>query len=467
MSASRHGGIKGHPDASRRTLAVISLLAVASLNACGRSTAPATDTTTGCAAPASTGGVQSLYTGPGQRPGPDILYQPLADAPEMQNTGVWQAPPILVSGASAYRCGEFLYQDFLYDDHGAKELPDPTDPLLLSLQAIENGNTGAASAASIFAVPNGTYTYPTAAGYAGNAADLVEFRVKPLTDATAFRVTLNTLIDPALTGFTLALGGTPGSSVAWPHGANVSSPAAMFLTVHGTTAELLKADGSTVAGGAPTVTIDLPRRQYTVLVPHGAWNSAGQVVRMALGVGLWDAANNRYLLPGAIASATAPGGAGLAAKPAAFFNLAFRYNTQEPFPDVAGLSNAANAVALNPAWWRDSAQGATLASGDISAFYANVDFGKLAAGVNDDMPGQPDGVPQSGPMDRILASHFETAQGLDFSKMCSSSAGCIGEYLGRLQPYAIYVPKGTPPPGGWGLTLSFPLIIWCKPLFTQ
>src|SRR3989475_1298044 len=23
---------------------------------------------------------------------------------------------------------EFLYQDFLYDDHGAAELPDPTDP---------------------------------------------------------------------------------------------------------------------------------------------------------------------------------------------------------------------------------------------------------------------------------------------------------------------------------------------------
>ena len=43
-------------------------------------------------------------------------------ASQLQNTGVWRASPILVSGASAYRHGEFLYQDFLYDDHGARGL---------------------------------------------------------------------------------------------------------------------------------------------------------------------------------------------------------------------------------------------------------------------------------------------------------------------------------------------------------
>ena len=29
----------------------------------------------------------------------------------------------------------------------------------------------------------------------------------------------------------------------------------------------------------------------------------------------------------------------------------------------------------------------------------------------------------------------------------------IGEMRGQLLPYAIYVPSGTPPAGGWGLTL--------------
>src|SRR5438552_9767236 len=114
----------------------------------------------------------------GSRPGPDILYGPAASAPQLENTGVWSAPPILVSGASAYRSGEFLYQDFLYDDHGAAEAPDPTDPK-------GGGN--------LFSKPDGTYTYPTAPAYANDAADVVELRVKPLSDATAFRLTLNTM----------------------------------------------------------------------------------------------------------------------------------------------------------------------------------------------------------------------------------------------------------------------------------
>jgi len=440
----------------RDGLGVVTLLTLGLLAACSRSSAPtatsATGSSNGCTAPTSAT-YQSLYSGPGQRPGPDLLYAGIPDAPQLQNTGVWQAPPILVSGASSYRDCEFVYQDFLYDDHGAKQILDPTDPLILAYTAIENGNVGAATAASIFAVPNGTYTYPTSASYAGNAADLVEFRVKPLSNATAFRVTLNTLIDPTLVGFTIALGSAAGSSVAWPHGANVSSPAALFLTVHGSTAELLNANGSAASGDAPTVSVDMTRRQFTVMLPHSAWNPSGQTERIAMGVGLWNTSSNQYLLPSAIASSSAPGGAGLATAPAAFFNLAFRSNTQEPMPDIAGLLNAGTAVVLNPSWWRDAAQGAALASGDISSFFADIDFKKLASGVNDDMPDQPGGVPQSGPMDRIHISHFETAQGEDFSKMCSSSAGCVGEYLGRLQPYAIYIPPSPPPPGGWGLTL--------------
>ncbi len=71
----------------------------------------------------------SLYHGPAPRPGPAILYRKPARSPQLENAGVWHAKPILVSGASAYRDGEFLYQDFLYDDHGARgTAPDPGDP---------------------------------------------------------------------------------------------------------------------------------------------------------------------------------------------------------------------------------------------------------------------------------------------------------------------------------------------------
>src|SRR3954453_2183101 len=121
------------------------------------------------AAPAS---AASLYTGPAPRPGPDVLYAPPASAPQLENTGIWQAPPILVSGATAYRSGEFLYQDFLYDDRGAGD----------------------------------AYGYPADARYAGNAADLVELRLKPLTGELAIRLTYNSMVDPALVSTTVALG---------------------------------------------------------------------------------------------------------------------------------------------------------------------------------------------------------------------------------------------------------------------
>lgn len=381
----------------------------------------------------------SLYSGPGAAPGPAILYQAPAVVPALTNTGVWHAPPILVSGASAYRDGEFVYQDWLYDDHGAHELPDPNDPRA-------QGDT--------FSKPDGTYTYPTGPGYDNNAADLVEFRVKPLTSATAFRITLNTLQNPSLVAFSIAIGGTPGTVHPFPDGANVSAPADMFLTVHpsGSTmaADLVHAsDGSPVSGPPPTVSVDLTRRQIEVDVPHADWAPGPSTVRLAMGVGLWDNSKGRYLLPQATADATHPGGAGAAANPPAFFNVAFRTNSQEPMPSVtAGLD-----AVTDPRWWRDEAQGTTLATGDISKLYADVDFSKLSAKVTDNSQ-----IPTSGPIDRILASHFEPGQGADYSHECglqgaSNPSSCRPEYLGALQPYQIYVPSGATTTGGWGMTL--------------
>ncbi len=390
-----------------------------------------------CAAPAALGA--SLYTGSGSRPGPSILYQPPAAAPPLTNTGVWHAPPILVSGGSAYRDGEFLYQDWLYDDHGAHELPDPADPRA-------SGDT--------FSKPDGTYTYPTGAGYANDAADLVEFRVKPLAAATAFRVTLNTLENPSLVAFSIAIGGVAGKTYPFPDGANVSAPASMFLTVHPSGSKLVPelvraSDGARVRGPAPAVKLDLHRRQIEVDVPHGDWNPGGGTVRLAMGVGLWNRSAGRYLLPAATASATQPGGAGTASNPPAFFNVAFRSNSQEPLPSVTAGSGAL----IDARWWRDEAQGTALASGDISKFHADVNFAKLEHRVTDNSQ-----IPTTGPINRILASHYEPAQGANFSSECglqgsSNPASCKPEYDGQLEPYTVYVPRGRAPAGGWGLTL--------------
>src|SRR5258708_37794947 len=67
--------------------------------------------------------------GTGPPPGPPVLYAKPAAAPQLENTpaSIWKAPPILVSRAGAYRKGEFLYQGYLYDDHGAQEVTDTSN----------------------------------------------------------------------------------------------------------------------------------------------------------------------------------------------------------------------------------------------------------------------------------------------------------------------------------------------------
>jgi hypothetical protein len=385
-----------------------------------------------------------VQEGTAPRPGPEVLYEPLAQAPQLENAkgSGWRAEPILVSGASAYRHGEFLYQGYLYDDHGAKEVLDPTNPMISPGGDPSGGDT--------FSEPDGTYTYPTGPGYDENAADLVELRVRPKLKATAFRITLNTLENPNLVATAIAIGGTPGETHPFPFGANVSAPAQYFLTVHGETASLTDAaTGAEVPGPAPGVSVDLARRQITVEVAHSEWNPGTSTVRLAAGVGLWNATSGSYLLPGAVASATQPGGAGADTSPPAFFDVAFRFNAQEPLPGTPGAGTV-----TAPAWWRESAQAQALASGDISAFHAEVDFAKLKAKTDDDMPNQPTGVPQSGVFDRILASHFSDGQGADYATGgCGSSTACIGEMRGQLLPYAIDVPSGSEPAGGWGTTL--------------
>src|SRR3712207_2149719 len=282
--------------------------------------------------------VSSLYRGPAPRPGPDVLYEPLAVAPQLTNAGVWQAEPILVSGSTAYRKGEFLYQDWLYDDHGARGgARDSSDPR---------------SDDDTFSAPNGTYTYPTDAKYAQNAADLVELRVRPLADATAFRLTYNTMLDPDVVATTIAIGDALPAA-PFPHGANARAPASMFLTVHGSSADLKQAGTLTDVGPAPTVTVDRERRQVEIRVPKAAFDPGRGQVRVAAGTGLWDTANNRYLVPQRSATATTPGGSGTLAAPPAFFNVAFRSEAanpdaarpdagEEPVPQIEGEGGLAD-----------------------------------------------------------------------------------------------------------------------------
>jgi len=324
----------------------------------------------------------------GGRPGPDILYWDPPRAPQLENTGAWKADPILVSGTSAYRAGEFLYQDFLYDDSGT--YPDEPER------------------------------------YAGNAADFVEIRVKPLADATAIRITYNSMLDPELVGTTIGLGGSQ-EALPMPHGARAVMPAQVFVTVHGATADAVDALSGQVLGQPPAM-VDLKRRQVEVRVPYSIIDPRGrEAVRVGAATGVWDVNEGGYSKSG---------------EDVAFYNVAFRYN--QP------LSH-----------WVTEAQDAALAAGDLSEFFAVVDFTKLAAGVTDDSA-----VPTTGYMNRIKASHFETVQGRGIDSVggtvralgqfyCDDTReGCTYEYAGQLQPYWLYVPPVTLPPDGYGLVLD-------------
>ena len=372
----------------------------------------------------------SLYDGPGPRPGPKLLYAKPKLAPQLQNRGIWKAKPLLVSGASAYRKGEFLYQDFLYDDTGAKGAGDPEGP----------------KASATFARFNGTYTYPSDPAYAQNAADLVELRVKPARRASAFRLTFNSMKDPALVGATIAIGDSAEPRV-WPHGAGVSSPAELFLTVHGTTAELRDASSGSPVAPAPRVKVSRKRRQVELRVSRKAFDPRRDEIRLAAGAGLWDASSDSYLTPARSSDADTPGGAGSLAEPPALFNVAFRFD--EPWPDVSDTAG----IVEDPKWWRDDAQAQALAAGDVSRFHAVVDFGKLRRGQTDLMRGEPQGVPVRGPINRILSSRFSFGQGADFAKDCEGTTDCSSQLLGRLLPYSLYVPEGPRPRRGHGMTL--------------
>ena len=362
----------------------------------------------------------SLYTGPG-RPGPDILYAPLAAAPQFANVGIWRAAPILVSGASSYRSGEYVYQDFLYDDHGAvAPVMDPTD--------VRTQN-------ATFSRPAGTYTYPTDSRYAQDAADLVELRLRPVTGGSSFRVTFNTMIDSSLAAFTIALGGTAGTTFPMPHGANTRAPGSVFLTWHGNTYDIkAAATGTTLYTGTPTVRTT--NRQVDVFVPNSVYVTTNQTaLRVAAATGLWNNAANTYLIPGVARNATDASGLPL---PSAFYNVAFRH--AEPAMGALKLPYfPANEAASTQ--WRELAQSRALAAGDISPFFDTVNVTKAAAGTNDDMNGSPQGVPVTGSITRILASHFEPAQGANLNNPTEGDLVADPvQYLGNLQPYTIYVP---------------------------
>lgn len=256
----------------------------------------------------------------------------------------------MVGGESAVSKGEFVYQDYLFDDAGA----DAGSP--------NNGNTWYYRGIS---EPTGDYLYPNETKRCrNNCADLLEFRAALEDGRVRFLVRLNTLLTNDSTVVAIALGrfGEKGKAHPWPFQANVSSPGTRHvLTLWGTGGAFDKASLASVGG---KVAVDVETNAIEASVPASL---VGTRFRAYVGTGLWDPEAKRWKVIHNMRTPEAPGlrqaydgvdhsppaAAPLVTLPRVF-DLAFNEND---------LGN-----------WFEDKQGAALTEGDLARFHTDVDL---------------------------------------------------------------------------------------------
>ncbi|WP_336134109.1 alpha/beta hydrolase-fold protein [Natronomonas amylolytica] len=272
------------------------------------------------------------------RPGPDALYGPNPTPPQLENGFGWDADPLLVSGCDAYVDGEYLYQDYVYDDHGA-------DTRSVFDQPPEGNTMG-----GFYCRATGDYRYPSDPdSYGYNAADLLEFRARPTDDGIAYRITLNTMLEPDAAAVAIgidteadpeATGSDDGDDrrTDWGYGlGELGAPVDHRLVTWGTGAEL---DGHPLDDDR--LDVDVRRNQIEIEVPL---DPADETWRHYVAVGLWDADGERFQEVAADADESVPGGRkrGLDAPP--IFNVGFRFDEQEPMARNVDLETLVPRVA--------------------------------------------------------------------------------------------------------------------------
>lgn len=365
----------------------------------------------------STGSVES------PAPGPELLYTEADTPPQFETPGVWNADPLLVSGADAYVSGEYLYQSFSFDDYGA-----------------HTGYEGEQPPSDTFSIATGDIAYPTdVETYGHNAADLLEFRVTKAAGALRYRITLNTMIEPDVAGIAIGIdrGGDSGSGGEdWGYGLGSLGDLALddIVVTWGPGAELRDME----SGETTTLesTVDLERNQIEVTVPL---DPGEETWRHYLVCGLFDPDEGAFKQIQPQPTETHPGGS-MGQNPPPVFSTGFRRPPQEPMGDTnldpeAAEEQVESAIEgleggqSNYGTWREHSQAQALSERDISEFFADIDFGKLGRNVTEY------NVPETGWIDRLYGSRFEIGQGVGTTE--------DDEVImrGRIQPYGLYVPS--------------------------
>ena len=348
------------------------------------------------------------------------------------------------SGTSRVAQGADLWADFVYDDHGAT-----------SALGLPNGTT---SRRSSLAPTQGVYSYPPGEAH-DNGADIARSAVGLDAQASYWRVDWNTLTDAdvPLAVWAVDTDADPSTGTSgWPAGAGLTSPGSdRFLVVSGTGALLLDSTFGLLAA-LPT-TVDLTSGSFVVRVPRADLPLAGtSTVRLA--AGLADSAGTSF------AGATAPQGADASIP---VYNVGYRSVADEPAVYTDGMTDALVAqagpvLATGPLagagldgqtrlvtgnFWNEDHQADVLASGgDVTPFAHDVDWSALAAGTTTPEP-RPTG---------YSVRWYTSALDLGVGSVADAGGG-TGDlrpnYLGRTQPYTVYVPTTYDPSAPAPLTL--------------
>ncbi|HUS62864.1 MAG TPA: hypothetical protein VMY34_11745, partial [Acidimicrobiales bacterium] len=284
------------------------------------------------------------------------------------------------------------------------------------------GAKGSRTSQAGLAPSRGTYTYP--AGNARlNGADVFRTAIGATANDTYWRVDWNSLVDRTIpiAAFAIDLDANPATGMsAWPAGAGLRSPGNdAFLVVSSAGATLTTTTSTT----SLPVDVDMASRSFVARVPRTALDPSGtSEVRLASGLAG----------PGGATFAPVPIERGALPGQPAVYNLAFRSYADEP---------------SSQNFWFENSQAEALATGS-APFKASVDFPALAAGTTEPEP-QP-----TGWSNRWYVSSIELGQGV-----VADAGGGTGDvkpnYLGRVQPYGVFVPTtydaGNPTPLTWVL----------------
>ena len=352
-------------------------------------------------------------------PGPRLLYARPAKAPQLEVRAPFHAPPLLISGTDAYRNGEYLYQDYLLDDHGADTAPGL-------------GSSATWASMPLFSPAAGDVMYPSERRFSGQDADLAELRIRPTRSAILYRLTYGAPSTPGtvVAGIGIRTGGpgTGGTPVAWPFDAGLSSPGLrFFITAWGTGGAVAHLpDARTTRLPAGAVRFDPRRAQMTIRVPRAMIDPGTARWRFVAGTGLWDGRRWMQVVPGTTPQPSRPvSGSPLAGAPAVF-NLAFRFHEPVAMSQAAGGGPSTTAPGIGN--WFEDAQARNLAARTTGADFADVDFGALARRANRFVhaPGRVQA--------RIYGSRLPIGAGVDHA--------AFPEFGGALQPYLVRVPPG-------------------------